>query len=83
MCVFMTSTKVNGVALEALRTRSDLSLRQLSELSGVSFRHIRAIEQGGGASWGIVQKLAAGLKVHPTALLADPTTAPQDIEVAS
>lgn len=78
----MPSVKVNGAALEVIRTRTGLSLRQLSELSGVSFRHIRYIEQGQGASWPVVQKLAAALKILPTALLADPGDLPAD-EVAS
>lgn len=68
--------KINGEALEVIRVRTGLSLRELSELSGVSFRHIRYIEQGQGASWPVIQKLAAALKIAPTALLADPTTAP-------
>lgn len=80
----MASVKVNGEALEVIRTRSGLSLRKLEALSGVSFRHIRYIEQGQGASWPVVQKLAAALKILPTALLADPGDAPKDAaEVAS
>lgn len=67
------ATKFNGEALEVIRTRSGLSLRQLSELSGVSFRYIRDIEQGGSTpSFTIVQKLASALKILPTALIADP-----------
>ena len=65
--------KFNGEALEVIRTRSGLSLRQLSQLSGVSFRYIRDIEQGRSTpSFPIVQKLAAALKILPTALIADP-----------
>lgn len=80
----MASVKINGEALEVIRTRSGLSLRQLADLSGVSFRHIRYIEQGQGASWPIVLKLATALKILPTALLADPGEAPKDAaEVAS
>lgn len=72
----MTSPKINGQALEVIRIRSGLSLRELSELSGVSFRHIRYIEQGHGASWPVIQKLSSALKIAPTALLTDPSTAP-------
>lgn len=74
----MASVKINGQALEVIRTRSGLSLRELSELSGVSFRHIRYIEQGQGASWAVIQKIAAALKILPTALLADPADAPKE-----
>lgn len=65
--------RVNGKALEVIRTRSGLSLRQLSQTSGVSFRYIRNIEQERhNPSWPIVQKLAAALKISPITLLADP-----------
>lgn len=80
----MASVKINGAALKVIRTRSGLSLRQLAELSGVSFRHIGYMEQGQSASWPVVQKIAEALKILPTALLADPAGSSQDTaEVAS
>lgn len=76
--------KFNGQALEVIRVRSGLSLRQLSKLSGVSFGYIREIEAGTSTpSFPIVQKLAAALKILPTALLADPGDPSASAEVAS
>lgn len=72
----MGSVKVNGAALEAIRIRSGLSLRDLAKLSGVSFRYIRSIETGTfSPSWLILSSLATALKVPTVALLADPVEA--------
>ena len=62
--------KVNGVKLRELREQQALSLRELSELSGVNYNAIWRIEVGRtGAQPRTVRKLAAALGVEPRELL--------------
>ena len=62
--------KVNGVKLRELREQQALSLRELSELSGVNYNAIWRIEVGRtGAQPRTVRKLAAALDVKSKELL--------------
>ena len=62
--------KVNGVKLRELREQQALSLRELSDLSGVNYNAIWRIEVGRtGAQPRTVRKLAAALGVKPKELL--------------
>jgi transcriptional regulator with XRE-family HTH domain len=62
--------KVNGVKLRELREQQALSLRELSDLSGVNYNAIWRIEVGRtGAQPRTVRKLAAALGVQPKELL--------------
>ena len=62
--------KVNGVKLRELREQQALSLRELSELSGVNYNAIWRIEVGRtGAQPRTVRKLATALGVKPKELL--------------
>ena len=62
--------KVNGVKLRELREQQALSLRELSDLSGVNYNAIWRIEVGRtGAQPRTVRKLAAALGVEPRELL--------------
>ena len=62
--------KVDGMRVRELRERQALSLRELSELSGVNYNAIWRIEVGRtGAQPRTVRKLAAALGVEPHELL--------------
>jgi transcriptional regulator with XRE-family HTH domain len=62
--------KVNGAKLRELREQQALSLRELSELSGVNYNAIWRIEVGRtGAQPRTVRKLAAALDVKSKELL--------------
>lgn len=65
--------RVNGEALKVIRNRSGMSLRALSEESGVAFSYIRGIEAGAHQpSWTVLEKLARALRILPTTVLVDP-----------
>ena len=60
------SMEVNGLKLRDLRERRALSLRELSELSGVNYNAIWRIEVGRtGAQPRTVRRLAEALGVEP------------------
>ena len=62
--------EVNGMKLRALRERRALSLRELSDLSGVNYNAIWRIEVGRtGAQPRTVRRLAEALGVEPHELL--------------
>ncbi len=61
--------EVDGMRLRELRERRALSLRELSELSGVSYNAIWRIEVGRtGAQPRTVRRLAGALGVEPSDL---------------
>jgi transcriptional regulator with XRE-family HTH domain len=62
--------EVDGMKLRELRERQALSLRELSELSGVNYNAIWRIEVGRtGAQPRTVRRLATALGVEPYELL--------------
>ncbi len=62
--------KVSGVKLRELREQQALSLRELSDLSGVNYNAIWRIEVGRtGAQPRTVRRLAMALGVEPHELL--------------
>ncbi len=62
--------EVNGMKLRKLRERKALSLRELSDLSGVDYNAIWRIEVGRtGAQPRTVRRLAEALGVEPHELL--------------
>jgi transcriptional regulator with XRE-family HTH domain len=62
--------EVNGMKLRALREQRALSLRELSDLSGVNYNAIWRIEVGRtGAQPRTVRRLAEALGVDPHELL--------------
>jgi len=64
------SMEVDGMKLRELRERQALSLRELSELSGVNYNAIWRIEVGRtGAKPRTVRRLATALGVEPHELL--------------
>jgi transcriptional regulator with XRE-family HTH domain len=66
------SMEVDGMKLRELRERRALSLRELSELSGVNYNAIWRIEVGRtGAQPRTVRRLAAALNVEPHELLKE------------
>ena len=50
-----------GEQLGKLRMDKDLSLRQLEEISGVGYAHIKRIEGGANASLDTITKIASAL----------------------
>jgi transcriptional regulator with XRE-family HTH domain len=64
--------EVNVERLKELRRERVLSLRELEELSGVSYNTIWRIEDGRqGAHPRTVRKLAEALDVHPSELVRE------------
>jgi transcriptional regulator with XRE-family HTH domain len=64
------SMEVDGMKLRELRERQALSLRDLSELSGVNYNAIWRIEVGRtGAQPRTIRRLAATLGVEPHTLM--------------
>jgi transcriptional regulator with XRE-family HTH domain len=64
------SMEVDGMKLRDLRERQALSLRELSELSGVNYNAIWRIEVGRtGAQPRTIRRLAAALEVEPYKLM--------------
>ena len=64
--------EVNVKRLKELRRERVLSLRELEELSGVSYNTIWRIEDGRqGAHPRTVRKLAEALDVHPSQLVRE------------
>jgi len=62
--------EVNGMKLRALRERRALSIRELSDLSGVDYNAIWRIEVGRTGAWPrTVRRLAEALGVEPQELL--------------
>jgi transcriptional regulator with XRE-family HTH domain len=62
--------EVNGMKVRELREQQALSLRELSDLSGVNYNAIWRIEVGRtGAQPRTVRRLAAALGVEPHELL--------------
>jgi transcriptional regulator with XRE-family HTH domain len=62
--------EMDGMKLRQLRERQALSLRELSELSGVNYNAIWRIEVGRtGAKPRTVRKLAEALGVEPVELM--------------
>jgi len=59
------STEVPGHWLERMRNEAGLSLRELSQLSGVSYSNIWRIERGGDANVGTVLKLTNAMYLDP------------------
>jgi transcriptional regulator with XRE-family HTH domain len=63
--------RINRDALSALRERSGLTLRQLADQAGIHFAYLSQIEAGDRQpSTAVIKKLADGLAVPVTALLA-------------
>lgn len=56
--------------LNKLRTEKNMSIKELSELSGVSEAQIRKIEQTSNGPVDAVAKIALALKVSPNKLLS-------------
>ena len=50
-----------GEQLGQLRAKKELSLRQLEEVSGVGYAHIKRIESGANASIDTITKIANAL----------------------
>lgn len=72
--------RINPELLRLLRERTGLSIRQLGELSGVSFSQIAYLERGEGTKQNpaTVKKLADALAVPITAITT--TVEPEAVE---
>jgi transcriptional regulator with XRE-family HTH domain len=68
----MAWARLVGFNIKRLRIACDLSQEQLAGEAGIAMRHLGRIERGeGNPTIELMGKIAAILKVHPSALLED------------
>jgi transcriptional regulator with XRE-family HTH domain len=65
------SLRINGDGLRRLRAIHALTLRDLAEISGVSYDTINKLELGGGQLPSTIRKLANALGVEPRELMKE------------
>jgi transcriptional regulator with XRE-family HTH domain len=66
--------KVNGIAIQALRTQKAWSQEQLAEIACISVRTVQRVENGGPASFGTLRGLASAFDIDVGNLLVQDTT---------
>ena len=71
----MSWEKIVGLNVKRLRKSRGLSQEELAGEAGIAMRHLGRIERGeGNPTIEIMGKLASVLNVHPSDLLAEPTS---------